>query len=67
MIATLTVKNIFEKLCESLKNSTNVKLTQNSSPRPKQAIYTGSIVTFFVLMTSKFGKKKTNLNSRALR
>ena len=28
------------------------------SPSPKQAIYTGSISASFVLMASKFGKKK---------
>ena len=36
-------------------------------PRPKQVLYTGSISASFVLMTSKFGKKETNLSSRAHR
>ena len=36
-------------------------------PRPKQVLCTGSISASFVLMTSKFGKKETNLSSRAHR
>ena len=36
-------------------------------PRPKQVLYTDSISASFLLMTSNFGKKETNLSSRAHR